>query len=281
LYRSRRPSGPTASAAPPASIAAAQAALDAGRYEQAEVGFTAIVARSDAQRPRALLGLSRVLWITGRYEESEQRALEAAKQPAWAGRAHTLRGEALAAIGKHAQAVAALEAAASDPKALRARVLLGRLWMDRGQRAQAEPHLLALIEAYNDDSLGTDGEALAYVAMAARALGSVHDANDAFREAALADRSRVETQLEWAALFLDKYDKEHATQSVDDALKQNPNHPLGLTLKARLELERGVGFGEVGALLDRALGVNPNLVAAHVTRAKLALRDMEIEAADG
>jgi tetratricopeptide (TPR) repeat protein len=280
--RGSRPSAKPAPAAsvPPTSIGAAQAALDAGRYAQAEAGFGALAARGDALRPRALLGLGRVLLITGRYEDAERKGAEAAKLPGWAGRGHTLRGEALSAVGKRAEAQAAFEAALADPKSLRARVLLARLLLDRGRKAQAEPHLLALIEAYNDDTLGTDAEALAYVAMAARALGSMHDANDAFREAALADRGRVETQLEWAALFLEKYDQRHAVESAAEALEHNPNDPRTHVLLARLSLMRGFDFETATEHVDRALAVNPRLAAPHVLRAGMALRDMDVQRAD-
>jgi tetratricopeptide (TPR) repeat protein len=274
-----RAAAPTTSSTP-TSIGTAQAALEAGRYELAEAGFSALAARGDALRPRALLGLGRVQLITGRYEQAERTAAEAAKQPPWAARAHTLRGEALAAIGKLDAAQAAFQAALADPKALRARALLGRLLLDRGRKAEAEPQLLALIEAYNDDSLGSDAESLCYVAMAARALGSMHDANDAFREAALADRTRVETQLQWAALFLEKYDERHARESADEALEHNANDPRTHVLLARLALMRGFDFASANEHLDRALAVNPRLVAAHVLRAGMALRDMDVARAD-
>ena len=65
--------------------------------------------------------------------------------------------------------------------------------------------------------------------MAARALGSMHDANDAFREAALADRTRVETQLEWARLFLDKYDQQHAAESARGGARAQPEQPARRT----------------------------------------------------
>src|SRR5258706_15180089 len=116
--------------------------------------------------------------------------------------------------------------------------------------------------------------------MAARGLGSVHDANDAFREAAVADRARVETQLEWAGLFLDKYDPRHANESVKEALEHNPNSPEAHVLAARLALARAFDFPAAEEHLAKALAVNPNLVGAHGTRAALALPEMDIEAAD-
>jgi tetratricopeptide (TPR) repeat protein len=268
-----------ASAGDELGLAAAQHALDSGRYADAEHGFRALLA--SPKRQRALLGLARVQLETGRYDDAERNAAGAAEQHALEAQAQTLRGEALHARGKLDAAEQAFDKATHDPAALRAQVLLGRLLQERGRKAEAEPHLMALIEAYNNDALGPDQAAgLCYVAMAARALGSVHDANDAFRDAANADHARVETQLEWASLFLEKYDEAHASDSVKEALEHNPNDPNAHVLMARLLLSRAFDFPAAEEHLKQALLVNPNLVLAHVTRAAFALRDMDIAEAD-
>ncbi len=269
-----------ARAGAPQGVHAAQQALANGHYAEAERGFRG--ALSGAQRKKAQLGLGRVLLATGRYEDAERaaRAVAATSGPLQA-KAETLRGEALHARGKLDEAQAAFEKAVRDPRAFRAQVLLGRLLIERGRPDQAEPHLMALVEAYNNDDLGDDqAAALCYVGMAARALGSGHDANDAFREAALADRSRVETQLEWAALFLEKYDQRHAEESVKEALEHNPDSPEAHVLMARLLLARSFDFPKAEEHLQKALAVNPNLVGAYVTRAAFSLREMDIAAAD-
>jgi tetratricopeptide (TPR) repeat protein len=258
---------------------AARHALASGHYAEAEQAFVGLL--ESPERHQALLGLGRVQLETGRYDEAEHSASGAAEQPALQAQAQTLRGEALYARGKLDAAERAFVKAIHDPAELRAQVLLGRLLQERGRSAEAEPHLMALIEAYNNDALGGDqAAALCYVAMAARALGSVHDANDAFRDAATADHARVETQLEWASLFLEKYDGAHASDSVKEALEHNPNDPNAHVLMARLLLARAFDFPAAQEHLKQALAVNPNLVSAHVTRAAFALRDMNIAEAD-
>jgi tetratricopeptide (TPR) repeat protein len=266
-------------AAPAKGLGAARQALAVGRYADAEKAFSALVQGPD--RGLALLGLSRVQLTTGRYVAAEATAVQAAKLPQVAARAYTLQAEALHARGELDAAERAFTLALRDPSALRARVLLGRLLLERGKREQAEPHLHALIDAYNDDRLGDDrGAGLCYVAMAARALRSMHDANDTFREAGLQDEKRVETQLEWASLFLEKYDIRHATESVEQALAHNPESPEAHVLMARLSLQRAMDFPAATEHLERALRVNENLVSAYVVRAGMALRDMDIEVAD-
>ena len=255
-------------------LEAAQALFRKGEYAQAEKSLSAL------SLPQAKLLLGRLYLETGRYAQAAQRARALAK-----GRfrvaGQTLLGEALWVRGKLDAAAVAFRSVAGDPGAHRARVLLGRLLQERGRHEQARPYLMALIQTYNEDEMGANkASTTAYVAMAARALGSLHDANDAFREAALSDRSRVETQLEWAALFLDKYDKKHAGESLQEALGHNPHHPLAHTLMARLMLAQSYDFPSANEALDRALAVNPKLVAAHVTRAGMALRNMDIEGAD-
>ncbi|MBX3276352.1 MAG: hypothetical protein KF729_39230, partial [Sandaracinaceae bacterium] len=162
----------------------------------------------------------------------------------------------------------------------RARVLLARLLVRRGRRAEARAPLMALIQAYNDGAITSrDAEGLAYVAMAAHLLDSPHDANDAFQESTQADPRRVETQLEWAELFLSRWDTGHAEESVRAALDANPQSARGRALLARIVLEDSMDFVRAQAELDRALAIDPSLVAAHVTRAGIAIRDMDLDAA--
>ncbi|MDH5676023.1 MAG: tetratricopeptide repeat protein [Myxococcales bacterium] len=260
-------------------LPAAERALSEGRYADAERGFASI--EKGPRLGAALLGLARTQLATGRYEQSEKSAAAAAAVPGHRSQGETLRGEALMARGELDAAQRAFERAIGEPTAYRARVLLGRLLMARGRVDAAVPHLHHLIDAYNDDAIGGGQAAeLSYVAMAARALGSFHDANDAFRDAALADRSRVETQIEWAELFLEKYDQRHASESVEEALEHNPHSPEARVLMARLLLRRAYDFEGAEEQLERALHVNPKLVSAHVIRAAIALRNMELADAD-
>ena len=110
-------------------------------------------------------------------------------------------------------------------------------------------------------------------------LGSAHDANDAFQESTRADGHRVETQLEWAELFLDNYDAGHAEESLRQALSDNPHSARAHALMARVRLVQGFNFEQARQELEQALASNPNLVMAHTTRAGIAIREMELGAA--
>jgi tetratricopeptide (TPR) repeat protein len=264
-------------------------ALSAGRYEAGEAALLALGAGTGALCPGALCPaeerLGRLRLEQSRTGEAlaiaeavlRREGLDAASELG----ARTLLGEAHAARGELDAAEVAFGAAAASPGARRAQVLLARLLSRRGHDDEAAPLLRGLVRAYNEGAIGpSDAEGLAYVAMAAAMLGSPHDASDAFAESTRADRRRVETQLEWARLFLDHHDPEHAAECVEDALRANPRHPLALTLAARVALARSMDFAAAAGLLARAHVEAPELVPAHVTRAAMALRDQDLEAAD-
>ncbi len=233
------------------------------------------------QACRALVGLARLQLEKGRYDDAERTAERASKCAAVRVQAQTLKAEALWARGELDAAERALRAVVEHRTANRARVLLGRLLLERGRDSEAEPHLMALVRAYNEEIIGEDdAEGLAYVAMAAWALGSVHDANDAFRQSWIADSTRVETQQEWAELFLEKNDAPHARESLVEALSSNPHSARSHALMARVALVESFDFPAAAEALEQALATNPNLVMAHVTRAGMALRNMQIDAAE-
>jgi tetratricopeptide (TPR) repeat protein len=250
--------------------------LERGDYAAAEAGLRARV----ASEPGARLVLGRVLLETGRYAEAAVEAELAASAPELLTEARTLLGEALTAQGQQDAAERAFRSVLEAGDGSRARVLLGRLLLERGRRADAAA-LLEPLASRDHAALGPDRAAeLTYVAIAARALGRLHLANDTFRAAAEADPTRVETQLEWAQLFLEKYDPKHAAESVLAALARNKHNALAHVLMARLALLQALDFEQAEAALAHARAENPQLVAAFVTRAGMALRNMDIAGAD-
>lgn len=246
------------------ALATGRDALARGALDEAAAAFRTV---SSAE---GHIGLGRVAMLRGAYDEAATEARAAGTTTD----AQTLLGEALVARGQLDDAEAALRAVADRPEAHRARVMLGRLLVRRGHRAEARPLLLALVRAYNDHSLArTDAEGLALVGMATSTLGSAHDANDAFTASARVDRGRVETEVEWAMLFLAHDDAGHADECIRDALATSPHDARALTLRARILLAQSWDFEGAREALDAALATNPSLVAAHVTLAGLAIRD--------
>jgi len=261
--------------APCPSLDACREAVATGEYAAAEAGLERLSRSAEATLLRA-----RVMLETGRYAEAAELARPLARAGGSRIAAGTLLGEAELRRGRLDEAQRALSRVASEPEAHRARLRLGQLLIRRGRAPEAQAPLMALIAAYNDESISSrDGEGLAYVGQAAALLDSPHDANDAFGEALRADPRRVETHLDWAELFLAHYDTGQAAESVRAALAVNPNSARARTLLARILLEDSHDFVGAQAELDRALATNPNQVSAHVTRAAIAIRDMDLEEA--
>jgi tetratricopeptide (TPR) repeat protein len=219
---------------------------------------------------------------TGKYVEAEKSAARAAEDPAQRGDAAALRAEALAARGKHAEAIKVLREVEKEPSARRARLLLGEYLIATGKRGDARAPLMTLVADYNRDVIkNTDAAGLTLVGRAAHLLRSARDANDAYNGAEKAGgKQRVDTLLYRADLFLDKYDPGHAAQVVKEAEQLAPKDPRVRVYKARVMLENAMDFGGAEAEIRRALDVNPNLTEAYFVRAGLALRDLDIDAAD-
>jgi len=280
---------PRQTAPPPRvdDLAAARDALAHGHHAAAEAWLAPAASAATAEGQEAALLLGRLELATGRYDEAAARGEAlAGADPADDGRrarARTLAGEAHARRGRLEAAERALrQAVTADPNAFRAWVFLGRVLDRQGRGLEARPAYLELVRAYNDGRIDErDADGLAYVGMAAHGLESPQDANDAFREAARADADRVETQLAWARLFLEKYDPGNAEASVRQALAVDPENALGHALMARIRIAQRFDFEAADAYLDRALEIDPSLVPAHVTRAGMALRDRDFDAALG
>lgn len=178
-----------------------------------------------------------------------------------------------------AQKTLAPLASKHDPRAL---ALLGRIHTLRGERALAKQRYESVVALYNRGAIGErDGEGLWALATATAALGAYRDANETFARAVQAAPERLDIELDWADLLIEKHALDEAANGVARVLAEAPEHARALELHARIELERGANFASVEALLTRALASDASLTAAHVTRAGLALRDEDVPLADG
>lgn len=259
-----------------AQVDEARQALRSGRYERAEdLASKAMGAR--ASRAQGALVLGRVQLETGRYEKAATTAAKIRGRGEVRASAQELRGEALLSMGRISDAIRALEAAveaADDDSGWRARLLLARAHARNGNWLSARPLFDAIADGYNDGSISeSDSEAMAAVASAVVELEYWQDGNETFAAAVKLDPERVETQTEWARLFLEKYDPGHAEECLRDALKANPNHAEAHLLMAKVRMAQGFDFVRATEELNKALATNPNAVEAHAFRATIELRD--------
>ncbi|MDC3979833.1 tetratricopeptide repeat protein [Polyangium jinanense] len=252
-----------------------------GDYAAAQKELDAV--KSGPERGPALVEKARLELLQGRYAD----AVKTAKSAAALGKdtkiqAAPIIAEALASQGKVNEAIDAVKDVADEDTAHRARLVLGELLIRSGKRGAASVPLRRLVEAYNDDTINDrDAEGLSLVGRAAHLLRSAHDANQAYGEAEKAGaKTRVETLLWRAELFLDKYNPGEAGESVKAAQKIAPKDPRVHVAMARVKLENAMDFEAAESEIKQALEVNPNLTSAYVIRAGLALRTMDIAAAD-
>jgi len=272
--------------ADPATLLEAKQSLEHAEFGEA----AALLAKLEnaPEKNEAALLRAELLLRTGKLIEAQKEAERAAKHKPSKAAGGAIRGEALFAQGLTSEAIEVLREVEGEPKARRARLLLGEYLISIGKRSEARAPLMTLIDDYNRPDadpkaiVSTDPEGLTMVGRAAHLLRNAANANDAYKEAEAASgkRKRVQTLLYRADLFLEKYDPGHAAAVVADAEKIAPNDPRVRVMKARVLLENAMDFGGAEAEIRRALEVNPALPEARGVEAGLALRDLDIEAAD-
>ena len=244
----------------------AAAALRGGRYDEAEAAYRKALAELGARR-----GLAETLRLTGRYRE----ALDVLEGGAATGTAAELlvRAEIHLEIGEGEAAEDLLRrhiervGPASDGRSLEAETLLGLLELRRGKRERGLARLDGVIAAYNTlPGAVFRARELAAVGRAAAALGFqspglFRDALRVFDEAAVLDPGDPLPPLLAAELLLDKFNTAEAAESLTAVLRNNPRHPHGLFLTARLQDRPAAALADGGEPTDalaQTLAVNPN-----------------------
>lgn len=264
---------------PDARFARGSTRLAQSRYGDAEADLVAALAGS--KKSAALLALSELMLVTGRYPEALARAKQALEAGAEAQSVALAEAHVLAVSGQLDAALARLRAVPAAQAKPAVRLLLGELLLEVGKRAEAEPVLLTLIEDYNADRVPeTDGPGLARVGRAAHLLRSPKDANDTFDQAERAEPGNLRTLLYRAELYLEKYDPGHAEEVLSEALQIAPQHPTANMLLAEVRLAQALDFDEAERLARLALAQNPKLTRAYFVLAGIAVRDQDLAAAD-
>src|SRR5690606_20435411 len=129
------------------------------------------------------------------------------------------------------------------------------------------------IDLYNAGA-ARSSEALAAVGAAVSYLGRrdaqlFHDANRALGEAVDRDPANHDARVRQGILFLEKYNTTDAGALFREVLEQNPRHPGALLGMARVRMIEGTG--DPGEPIAAALTTNPNLVEAHLLRARMRM----------
>jgi len=263
---------------PAARLARANQRLELSAYKDAEEDFRALLTGSEGAAAR--LGLGQVLVKTGRASEALSTLAPLLREASWSARAAIQSSRAQQSLGRMRDAEAGLRAVPAGQASFALQLELGAVLLREGRRSDAEPVLMAIINAYNDDRIkDSDGAEMALVGRAAQLLRSPKDANDAYDAAERALPGDTQTLLFRASLFLEKYDPGHAEEVLNEILAKAPAEPEALVLLARVKLAQALDFDEAERLARAALSVNPKAGAAYAILVGISLRDGELERA--
>src|SRR6478609_7158448 len=277
-------SGKAASSARPDLPAAARLArghqrLELSAYKDAEAEFRALLTGPEGAPAR--LGLGQVLVKTGRASEAIAVLSPLLSDPARRASAALFTARAQLGLGRVRDAEAPLRAVPPEHSSFALQLALGSVLLREGRRADAEPVLMTIVNAYNDDRIqDSDGANMALVGRAAQLLRSPKDANSAYDAAERALPGDTQTLLYRADLFLDKYDPGHAEEVLNEILSKAPAEPEALQLLARVKLAQALDFDEAERLARLSLSVNPKSGGAYAILVGISLRDGELERAE-
>jgi len=261
-----------------ARLARANQRLGLSAYKEAEADFRALL--NGPEGAAARLGLGQVLVKTGRAAEAISTLSPLLRDPNAAAAAALYTARAQQNLGRIHEAEATLRAVPAERSSFALSLELGSVLLREGRRADAEPVLMAIVTAYNDDRIkDSDGAAMALVGRAAQLLRSPKDANEAYDAAERALPGDTQTLLFRASLFLEKYDPGHAEEVLNEILDKAPAEPEALLLLARVKLAQALDFDEAERLARLALGVNPKAGAAYAILVGISLRDGDLERA--
>lgn len=258
------------------STTPAEIAFQKGEFDRAKrLAF----ARDDAS---AIFVRARLAEYEGDLELAQRfaaNAQAAAREPELRARAAALGARLLHELGQVELAEAELRAfLAAHSDALPVRLELGRLLGARGAQAEARAILKPFGDAFNHGRIRSARQ-MAWVGEAMWAMGSFDDANYAFQRMYKLDPGDVDGLEVWARLLLSKYNHVEARETLEEALKHNPNHPGALVAMAEVEIQTRNYFDDARDYLNRAEKVWPTNPKMLVTRAKLQIYDSDCAAA--
>jgi len=201
-------------------------------------------------------------FIEGRYEEAATLADKLdARDPAVVA----LKARALSARGKYLDAEALLRPVAMRAPTSDAALELGLLLdtLGRGEAKGILEKIAPIADTSNDPyEVARGGRAL-------RALGRLHEANAAYREAAAGLPMDPAVQTAWGELFLEAHNTREALRSFQMAMQIDQRWTPALIGAARtLEDEN---TPQAITLAKKALEVNPSSVDAHIFLAEQAV----------
>ena len=261
---------------PGALVRQAERARRSGLYDEAISLARRAVVNDSANVLSARL-LVRTLLDVGRYDEAIAQGEQLRRRLAPSTRVDVPLGDAYRARGQMDSARVAYQRARAGADSLTARLNLGILAFERGERAEAMRVFDSFLDNYNNARSRLSAGELRAVAIACRYLGRddpqlFKDALRAYDAAIAKDTMDLDYRVELGLLFLEKFNSADARSIFDGVLTVNPRHPRALVGMARLATFDG--RGDAAALVRQSLEVNPSDAEA---RAYAALLLIDVE----
>ena len=218
-------------------LAAAQAALKAGRPAEAIEHLEAALALAPAQPAQVYRVLLVQLYQAGRYESAAAWGARAAAQHPRDVEIANLRGVALRRSGRLEEALAVFdEAVRLDPRNDAPQVNRCNVLLDLRQGAKAEPALARLLRQQPRNA-----ELQRQLGRALRLQGKADQALVRFRQAVAIQKTLVDAWLDLSGTFGELHKAKQAEEILDKALAANPG-------ESRLVEARAVLFRQAGQL---------------------------------
>lgn len=239
-------------------LTAAQAALTAGRKDEAIEHLIAAVNEDPARAVQVYRVLVIQLYSAGRYPEGEAFAAQALQRHPRDYDLLNTRGVLLRKLKRQAEAVPLFEQAIKlNPKMLAAQQNLGNVLLDLGEAARAETVYTKLVrtEPRNSEFQRQLGRALAK-------QGKIDPALMRFRQAVSLKRDNIEPWLDLIGVLNEELRTAEAEEALDKALEAIPGHQR--LMEARVVLLRRSGQAQrAEAYLRELLPSNPGAAWLH------------------
>ena len=276
---------PAAEPADASPLVAAHRLLEQGKYAEAEEAYQALSADHGRE---AAIGLARSREASGHRDEAA-KALQAAaeKHPKASALSAELARLALARGDLDQARTLADETLRRDDQSLPARWVLAEVLAARGELTQADAQYGRLVAYYNEHQ-PRDPESLRWIGLAAAEYARWNRLSDQFGflvnefypDLLTLDPTNWRAHYEAGRLFAEKYNQADAMREWNAALALNPNAAEVHVGLGHLALDR-FEIDAANASAERALEINPELIAARHLKADIALANFDPRGAAG
>ncbi|HVI32383.1 tetratricopeptide repeat protein [Phenylobacterium sp.] len=209
-------------------LAAAEAALKAGRGSEAIDHLVAAIDEDPARSVQVYRVLALQLYRAGRFAEGEAWSAKAAQRFPRDFDVWNVRGVILRQLKRYPDAVAALEQAIKlNPKNVAPYSNLGNVLMDMGEYARAEQVFTRLVR-----QSPRDAEMQRQLGRALLRQGRRDQAIVRFRQAVTLDKTAIEAWMDWIGTLNEEHRAREAEEVMDRAIAANPDNVRLLEARA-------------------------------------------------